>query len=131
MPYSRKISYIVAILFSALLGTYLDLYFVGKGYYEFPNRLFPDIFSIQIIFPLIILPILVGFILFILEKMKRVMRYSFLLFLSGIISVVERISEILGLFQHGQEWKHSNSFLGYFLFFVIVWKLYQWINARL
>ncbi|KDE47303.1 hypothetical protein DI43_09600 [Geobacillus sp. CAMR12739] len=35
-------------LLASWAGTYLDLYFVGKGLYTFPKRPFPSVFSIDI-----------------------------------------------------------------------------------
>ncbi|WP_304625746.1 CBO0543 family protein [Sporosarcina sp. JAI121] len=66
LPLSRKrrfsrnaFLYLPSVLLASLLGTYLDLYFVGKRLYEFPVRPFAEIFSINIAFTLIVLPLLI------------------------------------------------------------------------
>lgn len=66
----NKDSLACAVL-GSLLGTYLDLYFVGKGLYHFPHRLLPEIFSIHIVFTLIGLPILTMVFLYSLSQVNR------------------------------------------------------------
>lgn len=57
-------------MLGSLLGTYLDLYFVGKGLYEFPTRPLSPIFSINIAFTLIALPLFTMVFLLICSKKK-------------------------------------------------------------
>ncbi|MEK3887191.1 CBO0543 family protein [Bacillus sp. FSL K6-3431] len=114
------------ILFATLLGTYLDLYFVGKGIYEFPIRPFSDIFTINIVFTLLGLPILTLLFLIIMNKLSRLNRFIYIFLFSFAVPTIEGNSERLGFFQHSDSWKHIYSFFGYFLFFIVVWKVYKW-----
>ncbi|WP_145981931.1 CBO0543 family protein [Lederbergia lenta] len=116
---------VYAALFAALLGTYLDLYFVGRNMYEFPIRPFPDVFSINIAFTLLILPCFTMLFLMAMRKMNRRNRSVFIIFLSLMVFTVENKMEQWGFFYHSNEWKHYYSFYGYFLFFVIIWSVYK------
>ena len=96
---SRKyINLITTMIFSCLIGTYLDLYLVGKGLYSFPKRPFPDIFSINISFTLIVLPVLVGVYLIICDKLTNLKKMVFILSISLMMTVIEKQSEVLGFF---------------------------------
>ena len=88
------------MIFSSLIGTYLDLYLVGKGLYSFPKRPFPDIFSINISFTLIVLPVLVGVYLIICDKLNNLKKMVFILSISLMMTVIEKQSEVLGFFEH-------------------------------
>lgn len=118
--------YFPAILFATLLGTYLDLLFVGKKLYEFPIRPFSEIFSINIAFTLIILPILTGVFLYLCDKMPKWNRLVFILFLSVIVPIIEKMSVKWGFFYPKDQWNHIYSFIGYFLFLVLIWKIFEW-----
>jgi hypothetical protein len=118
--------YLPAILLAALLGTYLDLYFVGKNLYEFPVRPFPEVFSINIAFTLIILPLLMGIYLYLVDKVSRRNRLIFTLFLSALVPFIERKSVQFGFFSHGDQWNHMYSFIGYFLFLLLIWQFFKW-----
>ena len=122
--------YLPSILFASLLGTYLDLYFVGKQFYEFPVRPFPDVFSINIAFTLIILPLLIWLFLYLADKMSKWSRLVFTLFLSALVPFIEKKSVQLGFFHHGDQWNHLYSFIGYFLFLVLIWKIFKWVKSE-
>ncbi|MFK4998126.1 CBO0543 family protein [Bacillus sp. N9] len=47
-------------MLGSLLTTYLDLYFVGREMYAYPNRPLSSIFTIHIGFTLCILPFFYG-----------------------------------------------------------------------
>lgn len=119
-------SYPPAILLASLLGTYSDLYFVGKGMYEFPIRPFPTVFSINIAFTLFGLPLFTWLYLILMKRMNRWRRLVFILFLSLTIPALEKMSEHWGFFQHSNQWSHIYSYVGYFLFFVMIWKVFNW-----
>ncbi|KAB7705629.1 hypothetical protein F9802_13950 [Bacillus aerolatus] len=123
-------SYFPAILLASWLGTYLDLYFVGEKFYEFPLRPFPGVFSINIAFTLLGLPFLTWAFLFLMNKMDRWKRWMFILLLSLAFPAVEKLSEQWGAFRHSDKWSHSYSLCGYFLFLVIVWQVFKWTNRR-
>lgn len=121
------IFYLPAILFAALLGTYLDLYFVGKNLYAFPLRPFPEVFSINILFTLLILPLLTWLFLYLANKMARWKRLIFTLLLSILVPFIEKKSVQLGFLSHADQWNPLYSFIGYFLFLVLIWKMFRWI----
>ncbi|WP_318538228.1 CBO0543 family protein [Geobacillus thermoleovorans] len=54
---ARRRAYLASALLSSWAGTYLDLYFTGKGVYVFPKRPFPSLFSIDIFFTMVVLPL--------------------------------------------------------------------------
>ncbi|KAB2330163.1 hypothetical protein F7731_20470 [Cytobacillus depressus] len=119
-----------AILFASLLGTYLDLYFVGIGMYAFPLRLLPDIFSINILFTLIGLPLLILFFLFVAKRLSIVKKAGFILCISLLMASVEKWSEEKGLFVHDESWRHYYSFIGYFFYLVTIYLFYRMSALR-
>ncbi|MBA2876103.1 CBO0543 family protein [Thermaerobacillus caldiproteolyticus] len=127
---SKHISaYISTALFASWIGTYLDLYFVGKQWYSFPARPYPAIFTINIMFTLIGLPILTTFFLYFMEKIKTWKKGVFIGTASLIMTLGEKRSEALGWFAHNDQWEHIYSFFGYLIFMIIVWKFYRWMNS--
>ena len=122
--------YLPSILVASLLGTYLDLYFVGKHFYEFPLRPFPDVFSINIAFTLIILPLLIWIYLYMVDKMSKWSRAIFTLFLSALVPFIEKKSMQLGFIHHEGQWNHNFSFIGYFLFLILIWKIFKWVKSE-
>ncbi|WP_332307633.1 CBO0543 family protein [Cytobacillus praedii] len=118
-------NFLPIILFSSLYGTYLDLYFVGRGLYSFPARPWPEIFSIHIFFSLIGLPLLTVFFLIVCSKLKCWEKAIFILAFSLIMAVFEKQSEAFGLFMHHHSWKHLYSFIGYSIFFTTILSLNQ------
>jgi len=122
--------YLPSILVASLLGTYLDLYFVGKHFYEFPLRPLPDVFSINIAFTLIILPLLIWLYLFLVDKMSKWSRIIFTLFLSALVPFIEEKAMQLGFFHHEDHWDHNYSFFGYFLFLILIWKIFEWVKSE-
>ncbi|MGX1982991.1 CBO0543 family protein [Thermolongibacillus altinsuensis] len=127
---SKHVSaYISTVLFASWVGTYLDLYFVGKQMYSFPARPYPAIFSINIAFTLIGLPILTTFFLYFIEKMKTWKKGVFIVTISLIMMISEKRSEAIGWFAHNDQWDHLYSFFGYSLFLTIIWKFYRWMSS--
>jgi hypothetical protein len=118
--------FLPSILFASLLGTYLDLYFVGKHLYEFPNRPFPEVFSINIAFTLVILPLGIWLFLYLVDEMSKWGRLVFTLFLSAVVPFIEKKSMQLGFFHHDDQWNQIYSFIGYFLFLFLIWKIFKW-----
>ncbi|WP_305367883.1 CBO0543 family protein [Bacillus sp. V3B] len=108
------------------IGTYLDLYFVGKQVYQFPKRPFPDIFSINIAFTIVGLPLYIFLFLYLSNKMSSLTRVVFIITLSLFITVIEKQAEVFGLFTYSNQWKHYYSFIGYILFMLMIWKFYKW-----
>ena len=122
--------YLPSILVASLLGTYLDLYFVGRNFYVFPVRPFPDVFSINIAFTLIILPLLIWLYLYLVDKMSKWSSFIFTLFLSALVPFIEKWSVQLGFFHNGNQWNHIYSFIGYFLFLLLIWKIFEWVKSE-
>ncbi len=129
--FSRNVSiYLPAIVVASLLGTYLDLVFVGIDMYEFPIRPFPDVFSINIAFTLLILPFFTWLFLFIAAKMSKWGRLVFILLLSILASAMEKMAVRWGFFYHTDQWDHSYSFVGYFIFLVLIGKIFKWRKGQ-
>jgi hypothetical protein len=127
LSFWNKDSFACAML-ASLLGTYLDLYFVGKELYQFPHRLFPEIFSINIVFTLIGLPILTMVFLYCLTQVNFWWRAGIILFVSLWMPILEKLAEQLGVFLHSDKWMHLYSFLGYLLFLTIISRVYFWLK---
>lgn len=126
----NKDSLTCAVL-ASLLGTYLDLYFVGKGLYQFPHRLLPDIFSIHIVFTLIGLPMLTMVFLYCLSLVNDGWGMAgIILFVSLSMPILERFAERLGAFVHSDKWMHVYSFFGYLLFLTIISGVYLELKKR-
>ncbi|MGJ7921623.1 CBO0543 family protein [Neobacillus sp. LXY-4] len=116
--------FLPTIFLGMLLGTYLDLYFVGKKMYSFPWRPLSDIFSINILFTLVVLPILIGFFLSFVKKMRWWARVRVIFFISLLAAVCEKSAEELGIFIHSSNWKHYYSFIGYFVYLMFLLLFY-------
>jgi hypothetical protein len=126
LRFSRKaFLYLPAILFASLLGTYLDLYFVGKHFYEFPIRPFPEVFTINIAFTLFAVPLFTWIFLLLIDKMPKWSRLVFIIFLSMLPPIIEKMAVQWGFFRHDNQWNHLFSFFGYFLFLVLIWKIFK------
>ncbi|WP_244440987.1 CBO0543 family protein [Neobacillus jeddahensis] len=112
------------------MGTYLDLYFVGKQFYQFPHRPFPEIFSINIAFTLVGLPVLIFVYLWCITQVTKWGRIGILLFVSLLMPILEKLAEVLGWFDHSDEWKHLYTFFGYLIFLTIVSIINSWMEKR-
>ncbi|MEH7237450.1 CBO0543 family protein [Bacillus sp. JJ1562] len=121
---------IVTILLGALIGTYLDLYYVGKGFYSFPLRPFPDVFSIHVGFTLVGLPLMLVAFLFICEKLNFVGKLCAVLLLASIMSAGEKLSEGLGWFLHDPSWNHLYSFFGYTIYLSLMLIVYFSVSMK-
>ena len=128
-PYSIS-KIIPALLLASILGTYLDLFFVGKGLYSFPQRPFASVFSINISFTLLGLPLLIAIFLSVCDRQKLKGKIALIILLSLTMAVSEKFAETLGLFIHRESWKHSYSFIGYSVYLTIVYAFYFWSNNR-
>lgn len=123
-------AYIIAALFSSITGTYLDLFFVGIGMYHFPMRLFPEIFTINIAFTLLILPVSVILFLYAANRMRFLPRVIMTFCITTAIIFIEKVSKQLGWFAHHPDWNHAYSFFGYMLFFIIVWGIFRFFRVN-
>ena len=118
------------VFLAILLGTSLDLYFVGKKMYMFPIRPFPEVFSFNIGFTFVALPILVLVYLNMMNRVSKWGRVGIILLLSLLMPIVERFSELFGLFEHADEWKHIYTFYGYLVFLSIILLFYRLTNKE-
>ncbi|MCM3243219.1 hypothetical protein M3598_10730 [Cytobacillus oceanisediminis] len=123
-------SYIPAMLMASLLGTYLDLYFTGKGMYAFPTRPFSDIFTINIVFTLAVLPIFMIPLLKIMESLKGWFRGMFVMAISVAMAAAEKMAESIGMFVHAENWHHFYTFIGYCLFIGLIAAFHGWMNEK-
>lgn len=114
----------------SLIGTYLDLYFVGKGMYEFTFRPLAAVFSINIGFTLVVLPILMAVFLYVIAGLNKWGRMGVILFVSLLMPILEKLAEVLGLFKHTVEWKHIYTFFWYLLFLSVVTAFFQWLEKE-
>ncbi|MDM5155706.1 CBO0543 family protein [Bacillus sp. DX1.1] len=125
---SNHLAFVVTIIFSYFIGTYLDLLFVSKQMYTFPVRPFPDIFTINVAFTLLILPIFTALFLRIAKTLSAFSRILFIVLIGLCASVSEQFAENLGWFTHSEAWHHSYSFFGYMIFMLLIWKIYRWFQ---
>ncbi|MGE6259735.1 CBO0543 family protein [Heyndrickxia sporothermodurans] len=130
-PFLNSVKELIpAILLASLVGTYLDLYFIGKGYYSFPKRPFPNIFSINILFTLIGLPLLISGFLYLCNVIKLWLKVWVIIILSLFMSIIEKHSEALGYFIHSHSWKHHYSFIGYTVYLALIYLFYLWYKKK-
>lgn len=127
--FSRQ-NYMVTGIFASLIGTYLDLYFVGKGMYKFPVRPLPELFAINIGFTLVGLPAFVILLLYFLSCLNKWGKLVVILLVSLLMAVFEKFAESLGFFQHGEEWRHLYTFIGYFLFLMMTVVFFHWLKRE-
>ncbi|PEZ03773.1 hypothetical protein CN326_17860 [Bacillus sp. AFS018417] len=121
-------AFVATIIFSSLIGTYLDLLFVSKQMYAFPTRPFPHIFTINVAFTLLILPVFTMFFLRIARMLPSFLKILFITLIGLCMSISERFAEQLGWFTHSEAWHHSYSFFGYTIFMILIWKFYRWFQ---
>ncbi len=115
------------MVLAALLGTYLDLYFVEKQMYQFPVRPFSTVFSINIAFTLVGLPILVLIFLHGISQINNWGKTGVIIFVSLLMPIFEKLAEVLGFFVHTDGWSHLYTFIGYLCFLTIIAVFYNWL----
>ena len=116
------------MLLSSLLGTSLDIYFVGRKLYEFPVRPFPQIFSFNVLFTFVILPAFVIIFLRVMEQLNIWGKAGFWFLVSLLMPVFEKLAELCGFFAHSSRWNHLYSFFGYLAFLLIHYIFYHWLE---
>lgn len=122
------IAYGSTLLIASLMGTYLDLWMVGKGYYSYPARPFSNVFSINVLFTLCILPITTFIFIYIFKRVRKLTRLILSAGSSFIAALIEHYSEKTGIFTHSNQWTHVYSIIGYFIFITLIWNFYKWIS---
>ncbi|WP_147534794.1 CBO0543 family protein [Bacillus marasmi] len=121
---------LLTIVFGSFVATYLDLFFVGMGMYRFGFRPFPDIFSINILFTLFVLPLSLLLYLTYISKLRGWRISGIILLLSLLGAVFERFAEKLGWFIHHMNWEHYYSVIGYFVYLHLLLFMYKWVVKR-
>ncbi|WP_425432136.1 CBO0543 family protein [Halobacillus hunanensis] len=118
------------MIFSSLIGTYLDLWMVGQGYNAFPNRPFPNIFPIHILFTLLVLPVATVVVISLFRAFTSFIQRGLIsLSIFLFIPIFEHVSGLIGVFTHSNDWNHFYSSFGYVIFTFIIWKFYLWMSA--
>ena len=110
------------------MGTYLDLYFTGKGLYSFPIRPLSSIFSINIAFTLVGLPLLTSIYLYFANKINAWQKAGLILLISLMMSIAEKQAETFGFFAHHESWLHMYSFFGYLIYLTWIEIFYKWLK---
>ncbi|MFD1067080.1 CBO0543 family protein [Oceanobacillus locisalsi] len=127
----KRQAFVIAALFSSIVGTYLDLFFVGIGMYHFPMRLFPEIFTVNIAFTLLILPVFVILFLYVANRLKFLPRCIMILTISIAVIFIEKTAVQLGWFMPHPDWNHAYSFFGYMLFLIIAWRIFRFFQVKI
>ncbi|WP_420810410.1 CBO0543 family protein [Halobacillus ihumii] len=118
------------MIFASLIGTYLDLWMVGEGYYAFPNRPFPSIFSINILFTLLMLPVVTIAVISLFRAFTSFIQRGLIsLSIFLFIPIFEHVSGLFGVFTHTGDWNHLYSGFGYVIFTFVIWKFYLWMSS--
>jgi hypothetical protein len=115
--------------FSSWLGTYLELFLTGKQLYRFDKRPFADIFTIDIRFTLVGIPLFTLFILYITKRMTFVYKVLFITIVSAIMTITEKLLGKLAWITYSEEWHHIYSFFGYFAFSFLILLLFRWLSS--
>jgi hypothetical protein len=115
---------------AALGSSTFDLYHIDKNLYMFPNRPFPELFSINIAFTFVILPIIIFAFLYLMKQVSRWGRAGIVLFLSLVMPVAERFFELLGYFEHSDHWQHVYTTFWYLILFTVCYMVYHWNNKE-
>jgi hypothetical protein len=102
---------------------------VGKQLYSFPHRPFHAIFSINLLFTLVGLPIWTFLCLIFMRKQTRWVKAAIIFFFSIGMAVLEKKAEEFGLFAHSQTWSHQYTFIGCCLFLISVYQFHVWITT--
>lgn len=96
--------------------------------YMFPIRPIPEVFSINIAFNLVALPIMIFVYLHLMNRVNNWGKVGIVVFLSLVMPIFERFAELFGFFVHSDAWKHIYSFFGYLLFLTVIYAFSQWMN---
>ncbi|WP_156112571.1 CBO0543 family protein [Halobacillus sp. BBL2006] len=121
-------SYLFTMVSAALLTTYIELWFIGQGYYNFHARPFPAVFPVDIRFTLIVIPLFSLFALWIMKALNGWTRFGFI-FLTGLLAMLlEPMIEEAGWIAFSSDWKHIYSFFGYSSFLLLIRLIHVLVN---
>ncbi len=121
---------LAAVCLASLLATYLDLFFVGKHIYRFPMRPMANIFSINIGFTLVVLPVFVFVFLRVMSQVNKWGKMGLIIFISLLMPIFEKLAEVIGWFDHSEDWEHLYTVFGYLLFLPLIYSFYSWMAKR-
>jgi glucan phosphoethanolaminetransferase (alkaline phosphatase superfamily) len=103
---------------------------VGQRLYDFPIRPFPGIFSFNLLFTLVGLPVCILVFLRLIEKRGRLERAAIIVLFSMVMAIFEKKAEAYGMFVHSKSWSHHYTFSGYCVFLSVVQWFHTWIKVR-
>ncbi|WP_369009381.1 CBO0543 family protein [Desertibacillus haloalkaliphilus] len=116
------------MILSSLVATYLDLWLVGKGFFTFPHRPFPEIFTVHIGFTLLIVPIMTVVFIYLFQRGNVVSKSALLMFVALGAALFENVSAYLGLLTLSAEWQSLYSSFGYPLFLLVMSMFHRWMQ---
>ncbi|RFU65205.1 hypothetical protein D0466_04685 [Peribacillus glennii] len=119
----------MSMLFASWLATYLELILTGTQLYTFQARPLTNIFSIDIRFTLIGIPVMTLFCVTALSWMNLLQRTLFLILIGLAMMLFEKISGRLGWIGYSDQWQHMYSFLGYPAFILVVFFFFTWCES--
>lgn len=114
-----------SILLGCIIGTYLDLYFVGINMYSFPGRPIPNIFTINLLFTLCGLPLQIILFMLVAKRLRWLGKISLVLLFSMFAFLFEMLAELFGFFVHSEMFKHVYTLIGYTLFLTFLLFFYS------
>jgi hypothetical protein len=65
-----------------------------------------------------------------MERWDKLWRAALILLISLAMSIMERISENLGLFIHSDFWSHAYTFVGNGVYFTIIYVFHLWFRRN-
>jgi hypothetical protein len=110
------------------MGTLNDLYLVQRGWFEFPSRPMPELFSFNILFTFVGLPAFVIFYLMVMEKINSWGKIGLTLLTSILLTVLEKTAELYGVLVHILQWNHMYSFSLFTVFLIVNYFFYRWLE---
>ena len=87
-----------------------------------------SVFSINIAFTLVGLPLLTGVFLLVCTKINSWQKTVLILMISLLMAILEKQAESLGFFAHHESWNHMYSFFGYIMYLIGIDFLYRWLK---
>jgi hypothetical protein len=98
--------------------------------YSFPERPFPEVFSIHVGFTLLGLPVMLIIFLSICQKLNLFGKLVAVFVLASTMACGEKLSEGFGWFIHETSWKHVYSLLGYTVYLLLMLVVYYLVTTK-
>jgi hypothetical protein len=57
-------------------------------------------------------------------------RPIFIFLLAILAAIIEKLAVQWGFLSHTDQWDSSYSLVGYFLFLILIWKIFNWCKER-